>query len=350
MSRKPYRIEVTYPKDRNPQYYLVKDIKLRDKKSKVRIYLKSSEQALTKEEKEYYSKKYGYKLELKAAAAVGKIGSENFKTEYLLQDQIKSLEEIRYLNRRSIEILTKNELDAYEQNFEIHYVQGTTSIEGNTLTLGQTNDLLLYGIIPKNKSLREINEVQNFKNVKKYRDSYKGNVNIRFIKSLHALTMQNIDNVSAGNFRRTEVEITGCEAPICASIGIESRLNEIIDYYYKRIKEGYHPFEEAVMFHYFFEITHPFSDGNGRVGREIFNYMLSRTKYPKLLFLGKDRIEYIEALKMGNVCDYHGMVSTFADIIIDQRQRILREKLKELLEKPEDKRQTTLWSWIDAER
>jgi Fic family protein len=109
--------------------------------------------------------------------------------------------------------------------------------------------------------------------------------------------MNNIDDESAGAFRRTDlIGIEGCEIRLCPSIEIESELKNIIYHYYTRLDEGYHPFEEAILFHHDFEMIHPFSDGNGRVGREVLNFMLMREGYPKLL-LGYPREDYIQALE-----------------------------------------------------
>jgi hypothetical protein len=57
--------------------------------------------------------------------------------------------------------------------------------------------------------------------------------------------------------------------------------------------------------------------------------MLMRSRYPRLLFLGKDRSRYIGALQEGNMESPGEMVSTFAELIIEQRLRILEERLRQ---------------------
>lgn len=323
------RLEVSY-QNKNPKYYLVKDVRVGPKNAKIKKYLGTT--APSPQDLEEYKKKYASEIELKAAEAAGRLGSLVYKTQYLTKDQVTFLEEIRYLTKAASRLLSKSESEAYEQQFEIKYVQGTTAIEGNTLSLQEASDLLLHGIIPHAKSLREVNEVQNFKSVKAYRESYKGYINPEFIKKLHSLVMHNIDEENTGVFRRTDdIGIVGTDIRLCPAIMIENELKDISSFYYQRVKEAYHPFEEAVMYHYFFETIHPFADGNGRVGREILNYMLDWQGYPRLLFLGKDRAEYIDALRQGNAEKYTEMVTAFADLILGQRVDALRDNIKNLL-------------------
>jgi len=340
MARKPYRVEVIYSKGRRPQYYLTKDVWFKGKKDKVRTYIGIVPPTIDEVE---LARKFAFNLEIKAAKKIGKISEDKFVFNYLSRNQIAELEELKYLYKKFNDLLTKNEISAYEEKFEFQYVQGTTSIEGNTLSLDQVRNLFVHKIIPQNKTLREINEVQNFINVKKFRDSYKGKINLDFIRTIHSLIMQNIENESAGVFRRTDdVGIVGCDVRLCPAIVIEEKLAEIIGHYYDNLKKDYHPFEEAVMFHYCFEIIHPFSDGNGRVGREILNYMLMKNRYPKLLFLGESRDEYLDALKYGNEEQYSKMVSIFSDIVLTQRRKIIYENLEKLTKTIPQRRQTRL--------
>jgi len=302
----------------------------KNKKGKVKKYLGTDQPS--EEELEKYRREYAYELELKAAQKKAEFSSMFYESDYLTDNQIKGLEEIRFIYKIFTELLTINEINAYERRFEVSYVQGTTSIEGNTLSLIEAYDLLVNGILPEEKTLREINEVQNFIKVREYRDKYKKRITIKFISNLHSLIMDNIDFESAGVFRRADdIFIVGCDLRVTPSIMIKTELEEIIKEYYSRLDEKKHPFEEAVLFHYKFEMIHPFTNGNGRVGREIFNYMLSRSGYPKLLFLGKDREDYIKYLHMGNEENYGYMIEGFASIITSQRMDKLKENLKKVV-------------------
>jgi len=346
MARKPYRLEIVYSKNRTPKCYIVKDVSFGKRKRKVRKYIASGN-IPTQDEFDELRVKYAFYLENRAAEKIGEWSVGKFKTNFLTDENIKFLEKIKYLHKRFTELLTTSELGVYEKNFEIKYIQGTTSIEGNTFSLQEARDFLIEGIIPKNKKIREINEIQNFKNVQKYRDSYKKKVTLYFIKHLHALIMEHIDDQSAGTFRRSDdTIITGCTERVCPSIGIESQLQGIIDNYYKRLNEGGHPIEEAILFHYNFEIIHPFTDGNGRVGREIFNYMLKTSKYPKLLFLGVDRDHYITALKAGNKESFDILVNLLANILILQRLQVLTKNLEQVVIPPKKRGQVTLSEFV----
>ena len=228
--------------------------------------------------------------------------------------------------------MAQSELDAIEQDLTIRYVHGTTFIEGNTLTMEQTAKLFNYGIPPKDKNLLEIYEVQNYKKVLKFRRKYSKRVTVDFVRKIHSLVMDNIDLEMAGVFRRSDdIAIAGYDVMLTPHILIEEELGNIIGEYYGNIENKRCPFEEAVLFHYRFERVHPFTDGNGRTGREILNYMLSRSGYPMFVISGKDRERYIDSFGLGDGDDLKGMTEIFANLYLEQWLERLRRNLREFV-------------------
>jgi Fic family protein len=339
---KKYRLERQISEDGKESFYLVKDIRVKNLKAKVTKYIGNKEP--NADELDRLRNEHSFDLENKAIIKKTELATSLFITDRMDQEKgrnlIRSIEELRFLCETFSRHLTTSEVEWYSNLMEIQYVNGTTSIEGNTLSLDQTRSLLNDGILPENKSLREVNEVQNFRKVRSLRLKHKEKVDLNFIREIHRRIMDNIDHESAGDFRRTDmVGIGGCESQLSPSVVIEQELTEALDDYYTKLDEGHNPFIEAVALHHNFERIHPFSDGNGRTGREIFNYMLERAGYPRLLFLGRDREKYIRALKEGDEGKFDKMAVSFVQLLISQRKSIVSDNLERILKSPVKKGQ-----------
>lgn len=142
------------------------------------------------------------------------------------------------------------------------------------------------------------------------------------------MIMNNIDLDGAGIFRRIDnIGIGGRDFMLTPWPMIDYELNEAIDDYYTRVEAGHHPFIEAVRFHHTFERIHPFTDRNGRVGREVLNYMLMEHDHPRLLFVN-DGALYLKALAEGDDGDHAGMTLTMADLMIEQRSDVAERNMK----------------------
>jgi Fic family protein len=312
-----YKLETERSDNKSPKYFLVRYISFKGKHSRVRQYLGTTEpdsDTLAKAIRDH-----AYDLELKAAEKVANMACSYYSADYIDQSGIKEIEKLRFLHNSYVSSLNKIELEAYTQQNDSLYIHGTTAIEGNKLTLRETHYLLNEEIIPKGKSLREINEVQNYKDVKAYLEEYKGRVNLKFIRKLHSLIMNNIDTgfESPGTFRRHNlVYIGGCDLGVTLANMIEVDLKDLITSYYDSIKSRKYPFEQAVLFHYKFELIHPFSDGNGRTGREILNYLLRKEGYPRLIIPKKSREAYLSALTSGNNNSNAEMITGFTDLML----------------------------------
>ncbi|MPL77660.1 hypothetical protein SDC9_23517 [bioreactor metagenome] len=324
------------PSASGDKYYLVKDIRVGKKGTKVSRLIKTGSPPTPEEE--YAAKEtHGPDILEQAVNKYGELRSQTLKYAYIPKSIGREIEKIRYIHKILQDTLTSHELEEYEKNSEYQYVHGTTSIEGNTLDLRETKQLLNDNIAPDNKLLREINEVQNFRLVKKYRDASKKPVTIEFILKIHQLIMTNIDIEMAGVFRRSNaIGIVGYDGLLPPADIIEESLQGIIDEYYRKVSEGYCPFEQAVLFHHRFECIHPFNDGNGRTGREIFNYLLIRDKFPRMFFISENfRKQYLDALNRGDKENYAGMVALFASMIIKQHKNVMERMVEQTTQKPQ---------------
>lgn len=223
--------------------------------------------------------------------------------------QNDTLDYLRFLYNVYKKMLTSQELIDFENVLFTKYVHGTTAIEGNTLTEDEAYRLLATDLTPKNKTVNETYEVANYNHVRSYIQKYSGNITERMTLQIHKLLMTGITEkngklMQAGEYRTTQVILMGIEYRPPPPEMVSSQIKLVIDEYTSKIAENIHPIEAASYFHQKFEETHPFQDGNGRVGREILNYMLTQNGYPPIYITPKQRSEYLSALQEGNIGNY----------------------------------------------
>lgn len=190
-----------------------------------------------------------------------------------------------------------------KEQFLIEWTYNSNAIEGNTLTLQETELVLNRGLTIGNKSLKEHFEAINHKEcielVEKFVDK-KEDLNTQFIKQIHKIILKNIDDFQAGVYRKTNVRILGAvHIPPDAS-KIERLMDEFIDWYYTNKHQISVP-ELAAWVQYKFVCIHPFIDGNGRTARLLMNLVLLQTGYPPAVILNLDRQKYYRVLRQADM-------------------------------------------------
>ncbi|MCA1839470.1 MAG: Fic family protein [Actinobacteria bacterium] len=196
------------------------------------------------------------------------------------------------------------------------FTHDSNAIEGNTLTLDETSQLLFDGLVPA-KSLREVNEALNHKRAFDHLLAYRGDITKRFICQLHALVVK--DTLSkevasqAGRYRDVQVFIRGVEWIPAKPEAVPKDMKTLLDWYAKN-KGKLNPVVTAAYFHMAFELIHPFVDGNGRVGRLLLNFILRKNGYPMINIPSKTKRDYYTALHQGQV---EGNLRPFVDLILD---------------------------------
>lgn len=174
-------------------------------------------------------------------------------------------------------------------------VYNSNAIENSTLTLKETERILLALEVSRDVSLREVYEAKNLARVTEYirMKSSGEDLTEMSILLLHQMLLGGIDDTIAGRFRHKGeyVRVGSHIAP--APEKIEERMRSLILSYVSDVT-GY-VLGRIAAFHLEFEDIHPFNDGNGRIGRVIINWQLQRAGFPSIIIRNKEKQEYYES-------------------------------------------------------
>jgi len=188
------------------------------------------------------------------------------------------------------------------QNFAIQFTYNTQAIEGSTITLKETCDILIDNETPKNRSAYFIKETQNhyilFKKILDKQDE----ISMSVIQRWHYDQFKDTKPEIAGATRVVDVGIYGSDIKFPEWKAVPYHLIEFFQWY-DRVGSGLHPVYLAALAHLKFVNIHPFEDGNGRTSRLLMNYILHKNGYPMLDIKYKDRKEYFESLNMAREYD-----------------------------------------------
>lgn len=187
-----------------------------------------------------------------------------------------------------------------QNNLRTEFIYNSNAIEGNTLTLRETDIILQFGITVKGKSLKEHNEVKG----QEYALDFLNEVlkkeeplSIRLIREFHALIL-NYDKDNRGRFKQENNTILGAKFQTTPFYQVEEKLQELIDNFNESDKNL---IEKVAKFHNDFEMVHPFNDGNGRTGRLLMNLELMKNGYPITIIKNEDRDDYYQALEIASI-------------------------------------------------
>ena len=255
---------------------------------------------------------------------------EKYPLKYLTTKERLLLEFIRLGYNILLKEFGDSDIKRYEEAVYTKYVYGTTSIEGNTYTLRETDLTLNEGLTVSGKERREFYEIENYSKMKKYLDSKKKiKIDISFIKLIHKFILTNIDDDSAGEFRKVDVGIRGTEFEPVPAVTVEDEMRKLVEWYNKN-KNKMHPIELITLFHQRFEEIHPFKDGNGRVGRELVRVILKMYDYPTIFIDMRNREEYLKSLDEGNKGDHRRLCKFLAGNLISIHEKLLKRAESQL--------------------
>ncbi|MBI4162102.1 MAG: Fic family protein, partial [Candidatus Aenigmarchaeota archaeon] len=188
------------------------------------------------------------------------------KHYYLTGSQIEAIENIKMRFEAYLKKGGKSGLENFNEWFFTELTYNSNAIEGTSLGLKETSMIINEGIVPKNASVREVNEAQNQKEALNFLLKYSGEINEKFILKLHSIILKNIDDANAGKYRQIPVFIVGSDIRFPQHSKVPEMVDNLVKWY-KSSKKLTHPFELAALFSMKFVSIHPFVDGNGRCSR-----------------------------------------------------------------------------------
>ena len=189
--------------------------------------------------------------------------------------------------------LTEGELERLNEEFAVEYTYNSNAIEGNSLTLRET-DLVLRGLTIDQKPLKDHLEAVGHKEAFDFvRELAKENAPLTesIIRQIHYLVLADKRD-DRGVYRRVPVRILGARHDPVQPYLIEPKMEQLLSDY---AESSGHIVTKLARFHIEFEGIHPFIDGNGRTGRLLVNLELMKAGYPPIDIKFTDRAAYYNA-------------------------------------------------------
>ncbi|MBQ9237090.1 MAG: Fic family protein [Prevotella sp.] len=219
---------------------------------------------------------------------------------------------------KKLQPLSDSVRDKVRKKFSLDFNYNSNHIEGNTLTYGQTEVLLLFGKTIGEARIQDMEEMKASNVGLRMMEDEAVNRDMplteNFIRTLHKTLlredytvyknlpggMQTSYTIHAGRYKtRPNSVITryGDRFEYASPEETPALMNDLVTWYNEEEAKGrLTPIELAILFHYRYIRIHPFEDGNGRIARLMVNYILLRHNLPMVVVRSRKKQDYLEAL------------------------------------------------------
>ena len=251
---------------------------------------------------------------------------------------------------RSSGRLTPEVLTSIHKQFRFKDIYNSNAIEGNQLSLGETKLVVREGLTIAGRSLKDHAEAKNLWQALDYFDQLATGgdpLTAMELRQIHRLVLQDINNADAGAYRTVDVQITGSNYSPPGPETVPIEMAALSDWLSLRSDPGdeyasRNGIVYAAAAHASFVTTHPFIDGNGRVGRLLMNLLLMRYGFPIAVITKEDRNRYYDALEESQGSDLSAFISLVAESV--------GESLEQWEAAVESQRATEEWALSLGER
>ena len=209
--------------------------------------------------------------------------------------------------------------------FAIRFTYDTNRIEGSTLSLRDTSELLEKGITPSARPLSDVKEAEAHKNAFYEMLDYKKDLSLNTVLYFHKKLFENTKDDIAGIIRSHQVAISGSKFMPPFPAEIYPLLMEFFKWYNKN-KDKIHPVQLAALVHLKLVTIHPFSDGNGRISRLMMNFISHKYGFPMLNIPYEKRNGYYNSLERSQTKqDDHIFLQWFFKRYLQEHERYLAD-------------------------
>lgn len=215
-----------------------------------------------------------------------------------------------------------------KDQFILKLTYNSNSIEGNTLTEPDTAAVIFDNVALPNKSLTEQLEAKNHQTALIYLFDYlleNKKINENLILKLHSILMNGIHS-DAGVYRNHAVRILGVNLPTANYLKILELIPNVIA---KATKKTGDIIAATAQTHSSFEQIHPFSDGNGRIGRLLMNAMfLKNNLAPAVIRQEQKQLYYTYLYKSQTKEDRSQLENFLCDSVMDGFKILERQDIE----------------------
>ena len=251
-----------------------------------------------------------------------------------------------------------------DKKIRLEFNYNSNHIEGNTLTYGETELLLIFDKTTGNHELREYEEMKShdvaFEMIKEWAADKERPLTEADIKELHRILLIRPFWKEAitpdGQPTRRQIEV-GAYKKYPNSVRLQNgeifhyaspeetpmQMGELLQWY-RSEEDAIHPVTLATMLHYKFVRIHPFDDGNGRLSRLLMNYVLFKYNLPPVIIKTGDKKNYLFALNQADTGDYAPFIAYITEKLVWSLELYIKASKGESLEEQADlEKEIAIW-------